>query len=165
MKGKIKKTLGQQEIEDLLKQFSKKYGIFERIQVSKFSHKKGFKFYIVLPKSVISGWSVAPGGGIQYPTFLVDVINKIAEPYKWSIVVQYMSAEDDPMCVHAWCEVSKTTGDIIAEEEIKVVVKEAGEILGKVKKATVKMKRETEKTRKKVEKIRNEKIRKFISDL
>lgn len=165
MKKKEVKKMEREEIRALLEKFSKKHGTTERISADEYSDSKEINFYMRLPDDVISGWSVTAGHGIEYPTFLVEVAKKIAEPYKWWINVQDYSPEDDPTPMDAWCYASKNIPDTATEEDVEVVVKEASEILEKVRKAITKHDKQLEEIRKKVERAQSEKIDKFIADL
>lgn len=165
MKEKQNEVLDLEEVEDLLKQFSEKYKIPERVEVHKSSHRKEFMFYMVLPEDVISGWSTTPRNGIIYPTFLLDIAKRIAEPHKWSVYTQHSSPEDDPSLIDAWCQATKTTKETITEKEIEVIAKEASEIFKKIEKAIAKYKKESEETEKILKKAKDKKTKEFIADL
>jgi len=160
-----RKMIKRERMRDLLNQLGEKYGVSERMNFMEIPERKEIYFYIVLPEDIISGWIITAGGGIEYPTFLLNVTEKIAKPYKWSVGVQDSSPEDDPMRISAWCQASKRLPRAVTKKEIEMIVKEASEILKKVEKATAKVNKEIEEARKKAEKENEEAVDRFIADL
>ena len=109
------------------------------------SFRKELWFTVILPEDVIAGWRATIDGGIEYPTFLLNKAGRIAESYGWIINVQFVTAEDDPLRIDAWCEASKKEDwKDMSQEKVRKIVTEASEIFKKVAEMIKDQKRKTE---------------------